>query len=188
MSGNGPKQAVVRGPEFTHDRPKDHSKEEAEYRLPDSGIDYEAVAQEELVRAVMRGNPANLRAVADGWQRLGSTLNERSAELDDRAQVLSQRWTGTAFDQYLAMVNDLTLSARQVAATALDLRDIAYADADLLEKAQRALTGLGPATGGSAGSGAAAGVRVSGTWGSAVVTGAEPGASVDVVVGPPRGA
>ncbi len=188
MSGNDTRKSVVRGPEFTHGRPKDHSKEEAEYRLPDSGIDYDAVAQEELVRAVMRGNPANLRAVADGWQKLGSTLNERSAELDDRAQVLSQRWTGTAFDQYLAMVNDLTLSARQVAATALDLRDIAYADADLLEQAQRALAGLGPAaTGGSAGSGDA-GVRVSGTWGSAVVTGVDPGASVDVVVGPPRGA
>jgi len=73
MSGNENANAVVRGPEFTHDRPKDHSKEEPEFRLPDSGIDYAAVAEEELVRAVLRGRPANLRTVAEGWQKLGST-------------------------------------------------------------------------------------------------------------------
>jgi uncharacterized protein YukE len=189
VSGDGKKDSVVRGPEFNHDRPKDHSKEEAEYRMPDSGIDYNAVALEELVRAVMRGNPANLRAVADGWQKLGSTLNERSGELDDRAQVLSQRWTGTAFDQYVAMVYDLTLSARQVAATALDLRDIAHADADLLEKAQRALLAGGVlAGGGPVGPDAGNGVQVSGAWGSAVVSGVDQGATVDVVVEPPGGA
>ena len=187
MSDDGKKDSVVRGPEFNHDKPKDHSREEAEYRLPDSGIDYNAVALEELIRAVMRGNPANLRAVADGWQKLGSTLNERSGELDDRAQVLSQRWTGTAFDQYLAMVHDLTLSARQVAATALDLRDIAHADADLLEKAQRALVAGGPVSGGGP-AGAGNGVQVSGSWGNAVVNGVGQGATVDVVVGPPLGA
>jgi len=180
------KGSAARGPAFSHDQHRDHSNEPAEYRLPDSGVNYAAVAQEELIRAIMRGVPANLRAVADGWQRLGSTLNERSAELDDRAQVLAQRWTGTAFDQYLAMVNDLTLSARQVAATALDLRDIAYADADLLEKAQRALASLPPAPAGSS-SGAGNGVQVSGAWGSAVVTGVSDGATVEVVVGPPAG-
>ncbi len=152
----------------------DHSDEAPEYRLPESGVNYQAVAHAELVRAVMRGRPQHVRAVGDGWQRLGSSLNERSAELADRAEVLAQRWSGTAFDAYRLMILDLVESAREVASTALELRDYAHADADLLERAQKALVGLGVPTDGE--------VAVSGTWGSATVTGAGQGSTVNVVV------
>ncbi len=173
MSGNGNNQGGRNGAYGR--RHGDHSDEPAHYRLPESGVDYRGVSHAELIRAVMRGRPQNLRTVGDGWQRLGSSLNERSAELTDRAKLLSERWSGTAFDQYLTMILDLTVSAREVANTALDLRDVAYADADLLERAQKAMIGLGaPVADGE--------VEVSGSWGSATVSGVGQGATIDVVV------
>lgn len=113
-----------------------------EHRLPRSGIDYHQVAEEELIRAILRGRPQNLRRVGDGWHRLGSALHERAAELDDEATALGTRWQGTAFEEYRAMIRDIVAAARAVASVSLDLRDVAYDDAEALSRAQQAVAGL----------------------------------------------
>lgn len=134
---------------------------------------YESWEHASLMQAVLRGKPNQIAAVGNEWERVGRLLNAQADSLERRLAALTAKWSGPAFAQYRTMVIDLIKASRILGATALELRDLLYANAEILAKAQRAIQALPPDP--------VSTVNLSGSWGTAKVTSGQP-VSVDLQV------
>jgi uncharacterized protein YukE len=134
---------------------------------------YESWDHGSLVRAVLLGKPNQIAAVGNEWERVGRALNSQADSLERRLAALTAKWSGPAFAQYHVMVTDMVKASRVLGGAALELRDLLYANAETLAKAQRAIQALPPDP--------VSTVALSGSWGTARVSSAQP-VSVDLQV------
>jgi hypothetical protein len=127
---------------------------------------YESWDHPSLVKVVLQGNPNQIAAVGNEWERVGRALNSQADALEQKLVALTAKWSGSAFTQYRTMVIDVIAASRILGRTALDLRDLLYANAETLAKAQRAIQALPPDP--------VSTVALSGSWGTATVSSPRP--------------
>ncbi|MBI4940949.1 MAG: hypothetical protein HY830_09395 [Actinobacteria bacterium] len=105
---------------------------------------YESWSHGALVHVVMRGSPSKVASVGHEWDRVGKTLDDRADSLETALTALSSSWRGVAFDQYRTMVVDIVAASRLLARTSQELRDLIYANSEVLAKAQSLIAALPP--------------------------------------------
>lgn len=138
---------------------------------------YENWSHGALVHVVMRGSPEKVASVGHEWDRVGRTLDDRADSMESALTALSGSWRGVAFDQYRTMVVDIVAASRLLARTAQELRDLIYANSEVLAKAQSLIAALPPDDDGTTTT------SLSGDWGVARVTTSAGPVTVDVTPG-----
>lgn len=106
---------------------------------PASGIHYGDFTTEALIRVVQAGDPGKVRAVGEMWGALGTELAERADILATSMSSVTGAWQGAAVDQFATMVTKIVTAILEASATALNMRDLVMANAELLAEAQRQL-------------------------------------------------
>jgi uncharacterized protein YukE len=109
--------------------------------------DFAAVPHPELVRMLLAGNPDDVVAAGDVWAAAGTSLHDRALDLEQRLNGFDTVWTGSAADQYQAMISDLSDGIRQVATTVLTVRDLTYSAGEALRAARTGVAAAGAAQG-----------------------------------------
>ncbi|WP_033343208.1 WXG100 family type VII secretion target [Catenuloplanes japonicus] len=105
--------------------------------------DFSRWPHEELIRALAAANPYVVRAAADTWAVIATSLHELGHDITPAGES----WTGPAADRHRQMTGALSGGATTVAEAAGQVRDLMYAAAEAL---QTAWTTMPPVGGGAA--------------------------------------
>ncbi len=107
---------------------------------PSAGqTDFSRYSHAQLVQMLFAGSPKSVKEAAETWASAGKYLHEQAGDVDQQLGKFSDKWAGTAADQYKTMVTDLGKGIRTAADTMLKVRDLAFSAAEALEEAQRVM-------------------------------------------------
>src|SRR5690606_31706430 len=73
------------------------------------------------------------------WGSAGKYLHEQAGDVDRQLSRFSDKWAGSAANQYKTMISDLKDGIRTAADTMFKVRDLAFSAAEALEEAQRTM-------------------------------------------------
>jgi uncharacterized protein YukE len=99
--------------------------------------DFARYNQSQLVNMLYASDPVAVVTAGDTWAAVGRSLHDRAADVEQQLRDFQNMWTGEAADQYKIMIRDLADGIRQVATTALTVRDLTYSAAEALQDARR---------------------------------------------------
>lgn len=101
--------------------------------------DFSQFSLAQLTHMLYDSDPATGVNAAQTWDDTARLLHDQASSLERRLGDFSDKWAGSASDEYKKMVGDLIDGIRKVADTSLRMRDVTYDAVDSLNKARAAM-------------------------------------------------
>jgi hypothetical protein len=100
-------------------------------------IDYTRLSYPQQLQLLANGDPAAVRACAELWSEVTSSLYSRAGDLEQQLREFEPYWTGIAAEQYKTMMRNLIGGIRQIADVARLIVDNVYSAGEALATAKQ---------------------------------------------------